>query len=657
MFTLHKNNLLKYSTSATAFLCFGNEAEAQVIYTDLIPDHHLELEFWVSELYDTIDINEDGVDDFFLSISTFISCGYCTDGHQILIDALNSNSVAYHIDTMFSACSSHSWPIEVADIEDLGDTIGDEDFKSGDAYFNFRPAGVDYCPFSAAGVSSASFKYAPIQLNISGLVYYGWIRLSFSHYELSIHDYAFNANPGEYLEARIPENTIVNWEYAEDISNNGNGTDLAFSFLKSDFEELLEEYRVIAVEASEPELTTFDALALDTSKYLTVIPDGSDSYALTFLPDSKDINGNLIANGNAYILYVLSVAQDGSEAAHKLSAPSEVVNMGLPIENINILAFDDIADNGNASDILLEFSPSPTEEIISEYRIMLSENDTLSLDSLLLTPAEYYLAHTPDGSSYSNTFTSDTKDINGELITYGRVYYAYVLMIDNGLGTGSKSMRSNSLFLNGPTGVATEVLLYDIGSMGNITDVLITFDKATDESTVQTYRTMLVPESIAPIFDLAFAESLTDNRYFDILPDGEHVAAQFPGGLLDVEGNAFQTDTPYIAFVLSLPSIIGSESVLSDPSPSILIPNSVSDFQSIFESVQITYAEHQLQILLSSVPSSSCKFSIHTADGRKCFESEITKQQSAFSVYLQPGIYIFSMQNGQNKFAQKIITN
>ena len=64
-----KKKIAGYSAMAVAVLARSNAADAQVIYTDINPDH--EMQGWHSNYF--LDLNNDGIDDFkfnFLFVSS-----------------------------------------------------------------------------------------------------------------------------------------------------------------------------------------------------------------------------------------------------------------------------------------------------------------------------------------------------------------------------------------------------------------------------------------------------------------------------------------------------------------------------------------------------------------------------------------------------------
>ncbi len=121
--------------------------------------------------------------------------------------------------------------------------------------------------------------------------------------------------------------------------------------------------------------------------------------------------------------------------------------------NIELLA--DISDNGNGSDLRLTFHTADDETALAGYRCMFVKvADTLGFDlaaAQLVSPANY-IDFPTTGGAYGQAIlgVSTTNDINGELITTGIPYVAYVLSIANASGTTDKlSAASNEVVLTG----------------------------------------------------------------------------------------------------------------------------------------------------------------------------------------------------------------
>ena len=105
----------------------------------------------------------------------------------------------------------------------------------------------------------------------------------------------------------------MNYVTLRDIGNAGDGRDLQVSFSKSSTEPFISHYRVMIVKQSKT-LNQTEAQRVSSAAYATVYPSGSDP-TLTLTSGSKDVDGDLIRNNQAYKAYVLAVSKTGGTYA------------------------------------------------------------------------------------------------------------------------------------------------------------------------------------------------------------------------------------------------------------------------------------------------------------------------------------------------------
>lgn len=105
-----------------------------------------------------------------------------------------------------------------------------------------------------------------------------------------------------------------------DVANFGNGRDIQYSFDKPSDISMIEEFRVFLVpqEASQ----SFDSTAaLSTTHFASIASVGS-SFNARLSEDQNDVEGNLITENKAYLLFILSKGSDESGLGGALSSPS-----------------------------------------------------------------------------------------------------------------------------------------------------------------------------------------------------------------------------------------------------------------------------------------------------------------------------------------------
>lgn len=115
---------------------------------------------------------------------------------------------------------------------------------------------------------------------------------------------------------------------ANDVGNNGNGSDLKVTFNKSDDEtsdsstNKVGSYRVIVVKNTKSLDNVAAANAVASGNYTSVTPTGQN-LAVTLSASAKDSDGDAITNGS-YKVYVLTVADGTNANLNALSGPASV---------------------------------------------------------------------------------------------------------------------------------------------------------------------------------------------------------------------------------------------------------------------------------------------------------------------------------------------
>ena len=120
--------------------------------------------------------------------------------------------------------------------------------------------------------------------------------------------------------------SISNWA--------GNASDISINFNKAYTEETVAEYRAFLVKAAVAD--DFDVEEANSNTYYTtVIPDGSYEYSINPDEDALDSDGDIVAQGSSYIIFVLSLADGTIAQTNSLSCQSnEITIMYTNIYNI-----------------------------------------------------------------------------------------------------------------------------------------------------------------------------------------------------------------------------------------------------------------------------------------------------------------------------------
>lgn len=185
---LQNNRLSSYAALAGALLTV-QQADAQVIYTDVDPDLVVES----SDLFG-FDLDNDGTDDFGL-----INVLYSAIGAMNVV-LYGSGGVAGYIGSFLGS----TFPF--VSVIDAGEAVG----PSLDFYSTSGGAPLLWGSFAVVGslgqFNNVSDKYIGLRFKIGSDFHYGWARLDVTHTTITLKDYAYNGT------ANAPINTTVGIE-------------------------------------------------------------------------------------------------------------------------------------------------------------------------------------------------------------------------------------------------------------------------------------------------------------------------------------------------------------------------------------------------------------------------------------------------------------
>jgi hypothetical protein len=116
---------------------------------------------------------------------------------------------------------------------------------------------------------------------------------------------------------------------AQDVGNNGNGSDLRVRFDPAADESTVAEYRVLVVDSVDaPSFDLVAASAVPAGSYTTVFPVGGvNSVLLT--ASSRTVRAELIEADRPYRVFVLSVADGIAAQVNNLTEPSNPITLRL----------------------------------------------------------------------------------------------------------------------------------------------------------------------------------------------------------------------------------------------------------------------------------------------------------------------------------------
>jgi hypothetical protein len=211
------SKLKKYSALATGVAAVAGIANAQIVYTDINPDHLV-----MGNLGNySLDLNNDGTDDF--DFTTMIgSTTYVTSGIPI--------NIAYKAGIIYPA-SGNSWMGNSSDTTIVsvlaGSSIGSSQFFAATG----SNLGADLA-ITIPGLYSGTYAYGPflsqegfvgLKFNAGANTHYGWVRVEVvtdsNSVTLSIKDYAYESTPNTAILAGLTENGPVGINEVDDFVN------------------------------------------------------------------------------------------------------------------------------------------------------------------------------------------------------------------------------------------------------------------------------------------------------------------------------------------------------------------------------------------------------------------------------------------------------
>ncbi|GGO00806.1 stalk domain-containing protein [Saccharibacillus kuerlensis] len=350
---------------------------------------------------------------------------------------------------------------------------------------------------------------------------------------------------------------------ATDTADFGDGRDLTVSFARAQDESLLSGYRVMVVktrDASSFNLLTANAVA---AQNYTTVPKGSATPSVTLTAQSRDTSGELLRSGVPYTVFVLGTSSTNNASNNTLSNASASVTLaatGSDVSAANV-AVSDIADYGDGRDLRVTFNRATNEALVSQYRVLVvkdSKASSFNINNANAVSSANYTAVNKTGANLTQTLSSNARDTDGDPIRNGVGYRVYVLTVGAGTSTSTNVLSASSqpitLASNYSVGAAATPVLSDAGDFGDGRDLLVTFGRAADESSLSEYRVLVVKSGSAPTFNLASAISVPAANYASIAKTGASQSQFLYSSTRDVNGEPIRSGVSYRVFILSVGS-------------------------------------------------------------------------------------------------------
>jgi hypothetical protein len=191
--------LLSYSAAAGAIFVIGQQADAQVVYTDVDPDVELESAVDEEQIYE-LDLNNDGTID--LDIISYKDAWY----NYGLVNPRPGAGVVTSF--LFYACDTWSSTYNIALKFEEGDTIHSELNFLTDTQASMGWAAVyagNGCTTGQFHEESENGKFLAVKISLDGgtTEHYGWVRVEVDsiYNRITVLDYAYEETAGKAIIA------------------------------------------------------------------------------------------------------------------------------------------------------------------------------------------------------------------------------------------------------------------------------------------------------------------------------------------------------------------------------------------------------------------------------------------------------------------------
>ncbi|MEC0203698.1 copper amine oxidase N-terminal domain-containing protein [Paenibacillus lautus] len=339
---------------------------------------------------------------------------------------------------------------------------------------------------------------------------------------------------------------------AADAGDNNNASDLKVSFTKAANESNIKEYRIMVVKQTNAGNFNLNQANSVASGNFDRVPVG-DNFNNVLRPGTNDVEGQPIRNLVDYQVFVLSVSNNGSISS-ALSAPSAPIKLTGTAVTVPSDVYAGIeSTNGNASDIVVRFTPASNAGTIAEYRIMVVPSDQgFGLDDAnRITNANWYTKVPPTNSKVEKTLSDKVKDINGEDIKSGYKYKVFILVVADGTVSTTNDMSKSSKEFEIPNPIQTTGVTAKLDANGKLQ---VDFKRAIDERGITAYRLLFVEEGNIKTFTLKAATDAAakEDKNATIKPDGKDISTLIDIPSKDAFGKDIKDNTDYAVYVLSV---------------------------------------------------------------------------------------------------------
>ncbi|HNO29549.1 MAG TPA: hypothetical protein PKN15_12210 [Chitinophagales bacterium] len=253
-----------------------------------------------------------------------------------------------------------------------------------------------------------------------------------------------------------------------DLNNTGTGEDVRVKFDAPSITQGISSYRIIILPRDSADAFTLDEALLVTPENFTEVAVGDADYAVMLNSTSTDAYGNLIYL-EKYKAVVLSMADDVTVAHDAMSDVSGVVVLETATAVASGVTLSDVNETASGFDLHVSFNYGTPEQTVATYQLYFVDYATaFDFDVAAALASPNFISFTPDNVDFTFTGNDTLRDSDGDLISWGVPYYAWVLSVSSDFGVSDTlSEPSNQVILNFPVGIETSDAATDQLSYSN----------------------------------------------------------------------------------------------------------------------------------------------------------------------------------------------
>ena len=335
---------------------------------------------------------------------------------------------------------------------------------------------------------------------------------------------------------------------ANDVNDFGDGRDLRVTFTRASNETYIGQYRVFVVKASK--YGSFNLNAANSSNYYTPVNKNGVTLTADLGAGARDTDGELLRNGVAYRVYVLSLAVSGGGSNALSGVSNEVtLNDSGALERLNVNA-QTTGSGYSYSDIVVSFNKQPNETNVQEYRIMVVPAANVSSFSLeyanTVTLDSNFTTVSPNGQNIQVPLNR-ANTVYGTPLDANTTYHVFVLTVAKS-GSGLPNVLSGPSgqvkLIVDPSSVPVPAATIDSATANGAT-IDVSLIKADGDQNINQYLVIAVPNT-----DVSMIKASEGYQGTIVAKQGPYmgiVDKDYQGNTLDFQKSS------YNIYVISLP--------------------------------------------------------------------------------------------------------